>query len=139
MTVVGNLDWKEKIDKMGTIEMPQLNSTIFSLDSIEGILLIVLAIFIIKYSSKKIVDIIFSLLGVALVFELLYILGNTPLDNYTHISSVFKYDIFSSIAQLVPGTKLAEWLQTAGYVVTNFMYGLVDWVIHLPDIFFSSL
>lgn len=124
---------------MGTIEMPQLNSTIFSLDSIEGILLIVLAIFIIKYSSKKIVDIIFSLLGVALVFELLYILGNTPLDNYTHISSVFKYDIFSSIAQLVPGTKLAEWLQTAGYVVTNFMYGLVDWVIHLPDIFFSSL
>ena len=124
---------------MGTIEMPQLNSTIFSLDSIEGILLIVLAIFIIKYSSKKIVDIIFSLLGVALVFELLYILGNTPLDNYTHISSVFKYDIFSSIAQLVPGTKLAEWLQTAGSVVTNFMYGLVDWVIHLPDIFFSSL
>lgn len=124
---------------MSTIEMPQLNSTIFSLDSIEGILLIVLAIFIIKYSSKKIVDIIFSLLGVALVFELLYILGNTPLDNYTHISSVFKYDIFSSIAQLVPGTKLAEWLQTAGYVVTNFMYGLVDWVIHLPETFFSSL
>lgn len=109
---------------------PEFDGNIFSLSSISMILLIVALIFFIKYSSKKIVDLIFGILGILFLFQVLYIVGNTPIDQYIHISKVFKYDIFSSIAQFFPGTKFAQYLSTAGHWLSQFMVDLVNWIFN---------
>lgn len=121
------------------IPFPELNSSIFSLNSIEGILLVVgiffIIFFTIKYSTKKIVNLIFRLLGVLLIFQILYIIGTTSIDQYVHLSYIFKYDIFSAIAQFFPGTWLAKALTTAGHWLSQGMADIVNWIWSIPSMF----
>ena len=124
---------------MTEIPIPELNPSAFSINSVQGILFLILAFFVIKWSSQKFVDIAFKLVGIILLLEILYILGQSPIDKYIGISELIKYDVFGSIAQLMPGTKLAEWLLTFGNILSNFLLNLFNWVLKLPTRFFEAL
>ena len=86
------------------IEVPELNSQWFSLDSIEGILIVIFMIFLMIRSGKRVADMIFGFIGIAFVVQILFILGQTNLNNYIPIAKYIKYDCFSAIAQLFPNT-----------------------------------
>lgn len=112
------------------IPTPEFDGNIFSVSSISLILFVVALIFLIKYSSKKIVDLIFAIIGLVFLFQILYIIGNTSLDKYIHLSAVFKYDVFSSIAQFFPNTVFAKYLSMAGHWLSQFMADLINWIMN---------
>ena len=104
-----------------------------SVQNIWAILLIVFLFFIAKNASKKIVDIFFGALVVALIFQVLYALGLSKLDEFLHISRVFKYDVFSYIALLFgPESLPGRIITIADKFLTGFISDFATWIIEMP-------
>lgn len=119
-----------------TLPTPDFSSAgLFSSNTIVFLLMCVAIFFMIKYSAKKGVDLIFKIAGLIFLFQILYIIGLTPMDQYLHISSIFKYDFFTMIGALFPGTVIATWLSTLGTWLSQFMIDIVNWVLNLPQMF----
>ena len=89
-----------------------LNPNAFTFDSVEGIVVISLIIFAIFAIGRRMIQAFFWCLGALILLEVLYSLSLTSLNDTIPISKVIKYDVVSSIAQLFPGTKLADWILT---------------------------
>ena len=119
---------------MDIINIPEadLESNVFSVHSIEGILLIIAIFFIIKYATKKAVDIAIKLSGIILLFQILYLIGCSPIDEYLKLSTIFKYDVFSTIARVFPGTFLCKILTTFGYYLSQFTADIINWIVSIP-------
>lgn len=91
-----------------------------SLQGFEGLLVILLVVFIVYSVSKKMLRFASFALGVLMVMQLGYMFSLTDINNYIPLSSVFKYDIVSSAVHFlgnnVVTNKLVEffkWLQQA--------------------------
>lgn len=110
------------------IEIPELNSQWFSLDSIEGILIVIFMIFIMIHSSKRVVNMIFGLLAVIVGVQVLFILGQTDLNNYVPIAKFFHHDVFGAIAQLMPGTKAAQILMMISQFMTDLIGSFIGFI-----------
>lgn len=110
------------------IPFPELNSSAFTLESLQGIFILIAGFFIIKYSAERVVDVIFRLAGFIIIWQILYVVGCSSLDTYTHFSMIFHYDVFSSLAQLVPGTFIAKALTWMGYYLSCFIADIINWV-----------
>ena len=111
-----------------TIPFPELDPSVFSWNSLYGIFILVAGFFIIKYSAERVVDVVFRLAGFIIGWQMLYVVVCSSLDHYTHLSYIFHYDIFSSLAQLVPGTFLAKILTWTGYYISCFIADIINWI-----------
>jgi len=110
------------------IPFPELEPSVFTWNSLPGIFILIAGFFIIKYSSERIVDVVFKLAGFIIIWQILYVVGCSSLDSVTHFSMIFHYDIFSSIAQLFPGTFIAKGLTWMGYYLSQFIADIINWV-----------
>lgn len=87
-----------------------LNPSAWHLDSTEGIITLVLTLFLIYAIKEKAGKFIMWCVGGLLLIQIFYILGQTGVNNYIPFATIFKYDYFSSLAQLCVGTKLSDGL-----------------------------
>lgn len=87
-----------------------LNPSAFSLDSIPGIICIILLITLFYSLYKRATKAVGWLLGILIVYEAMYCLSLTGFNDLVHLSTVFKHDILVSIAQLFVGTPICTGL-----------------------------
>lgn len=85
-----------------------LNSNRWSIDSIEGVIIILIILFLVYSISKKLIDFIWWCIGLLLFIQIGYILSLTSLNNTIPLSTIFRYDILSAIAQVFVGTKFSD-------------------------------
>lgn len=113
-TIYNGFRLEKKENSMYSIEdlKQVLNPNAFTFDSVEGIVVISLIIFAIFAIGRRMIQAFFWCLGALILLEVLYSLSLTSLNDTIPISKVIKYDVVSSIAQLFPGTKLADWILT---------------------------
>lgn len=103
------------------ITLPELNPSAWSLDSIEGVVILLIVAFITWAAIKKMFNFLWMAVGAIFLIQFLYVLGQTSFNEIIPIASWFKYDIFSALAQLCVGTKLSEWLTAFGTWFSNVM------------------
>lgn len=108
------------------ISLPELNPSALSLDSGEGIILLLLIGFMIWCVVKRMFKFLWMALSVVFFVQFLYVLGQTSFSTIIPINTVFKYDIFSALAQLCVGTKISEWLISFGTWLSNAMLPLCN-------------
>lgn len=115
--------------------MDSLNPSIFSFNSIPGILIIILIIILIHSFYKKAIESIGWIIGILLVYELFYCLSLTGINDYIPLSYVFKYDILVSIAQLFVGTPICDGL----LYVASFCAALMQRIWMLGETVFKAI
>ena len=98
----------------------------FTLNSIEGLLVIALIIFLVYAIGKRIIKMICTSAALLVFIEMLYGLSLTAFNNVVHISSVVKYSLMVSIAQLFPGTFISDGLITASAYILMWMHRVVE-------------
>ena len=108
------------------ISLPELNPSALSLDSGEGIILLLLIGFMIWCVVKRLFKFLWMAVGIVFLVQFLYVLGQTSFSTIIPINTVFKYDIFSALAQLCVGTKISEWLISFGTWLSNAMLPLCN-------------
>ena len=115
---------------MTGIQIPTESTTgFFNVGTIEGILVLILVIFILKESSKKVVNMIWGFIGLIFVFQVLFILGQTPINDIIPIASFFKFDAFSAVAQLIPWEPAKNVLYTISNFLTSMILSVVNAII----------
>lgn len=97
--------------------MSLLNPSAFTIDSLEGILLIGLIIYMIYHMTKKTKRIIKFCLEIMLALQIGYWLSFTSINNIINLRSIFKYDIITAIAQVFVETKLCDILISLNAVI----------------------
>lgn len=85
-----------------------MNPSVWSSQSIEGIIVMVLIIFVIYKLFHRAYRFVWWCVGLIIFIQCMYILGISPVNNYIPLHSIFPYDILSSIAQLFVGTKAGD-------------------------------
>lgn len=103
--------------KIPTSDM--LNPSILSFDSVQGVLVAIILFVIILSCIKKVGKLTMQCTGALIIIQICYILGTTSLNAYIPFSSIFKYDLLTSLAQLCVGTKLSDIILTINYVITT--------------------
>ena len=105
-----------------------INSLSVSADNIEGILILLLFLFLLHEVSQKLVHFAGWLLGVVFIFQFCYCMSFTGIDSYMHFSTFFKYDVLTAIAQYFAGTKICNallWTGTFMQVICNGLAGFL--------------
>jgi hypothetical protein len=110
-----------------------LNPNTWSLDSTEGIITLVLTVFLIYAIKEKASKFIMWCIGGLLLIQIFYLLSLTNLNNYIPFGTIFKYDMFASLAQLCVGTKLSDgllwcdaWLRHILELVGTYVTDVLD-------------
>lgn len=85
-----------------------LNSTVFSLNSIPGIIALILIITIIYGIYRRATRAVSWTLGIIVLYEAFFCLSLTGFNNLIPLSTIFKYDICTSLAQLFVGTPISD-------------------------------
>ena len=89
----------------------QLNPKILSPDSIQGLITLLLILYIVSRFVNKLGDAFRWSLSLILFMQIGHIISNAGLKNILPFAGqLFKYDVLESIAQLCVGTKLCEWI-----------------------------
>ena len=114
-----------------------LNSTALSTDSIYGILIIIVIAYLIIRGIRHVTSSIGSIVGFVLFLEICHILAfNTSVGTwFPAAQDIFKYDVFTALAQLCVGTPVADfllwtqaWLNTVCLTVVKYvMYFMQQW------------
>lgn len=107
---------------------PQITSNVFNLGTVEGILVVLFVGFLLWHSSKKVVGIISGILFLFVVFQIMYGIGQSDLNRILNIAGLFHYDAFTYLANLIPGTKIAEFILQAGSFINGFTINFGNWV-----------
>ena len=122
-----------------------LNPSIFTLDSMEGVVVTVLAVVIIYRVTKNLAGFVGWCIGALVLIQFGHILGFTVLNDLFPFRDIFKYDVIASLAQLFAGTKGADallyldaMLQYGAKVVAEFLYGLFPAAGRIVDEFFQA-
>ena len=105
-----------------TIQIPELNPSALSFDSLEGVIIIVAIAFIVWCIARKFIKFVWWSIGLIFFIQIMYVIGKSPVNDIIPIGSVFKYDIFTAIAQLFVGTKFSDGLLWFGNWLSNLMY-----------------
>lgn len=90
--------------------LESLNPSIFSLNSIPGIIILILIIMLIYSFYRHATKAIGWFGGILIVYEAFYCLSLTGLNDFIPLSYVFKHDILVSISQLFVGTPICDGL-----------------------------
>lgn len=122
-----------------------LNPSIFTLDSMEGVIVTVLAVIIIYRITKNMAGFVGWCIGLLVLIQFGHILGFTVLNDYFPFRDIFKYDVIASLAQLFAGTKIAgvllyfdAMLQYGAKVVSGFLCDIFPAAGRLADQFFQA-
>ena len=89
-----------------------LDDTVTSVNSIEGVIVLLLIAFIIYSVVEKSFQFLKFSVGVLLIIEIGYVLSITGFNELLPFNRVFKYDVLTSLAQLCVGTKVSSVLLT---------------------------
>lgn len=107
-----------------------LNSSMFSTDSIEGWICILLLGFMVWNLCRKAMKFVAWSVTVIFLFQTFYWLSFTGLNDYIPLDRVFKYDVLTSIAQCFAGTRVCDallwanaWLQAVMFRVGELVFG----------------
>lgn len=90
-----------------------LNSEMFSTDSIEGWICILLLGFIVWNLGRKAMKFVGWSVSVIFLFQVMHWLSLTSLNDIVPLSTYFKYDVMTSIAQCFVGTRACDLILTA--------------------------
>lgn len=114
-----------------------LNSSILSTDSLYGILIIIVVAYLVVRGIRKVTSSIGSVIGFILFLEIAHILAfNTSLGDMVPIAKeIFKYDVFTALAQLFVGTPVADALLYIQAWLNTVMMTVVAWVMKLLPMF----
>lgn len=114
-----------------------LNSSILSTDSLYGILIIIVVAYLVVRGIRKVTSSIGSVIGFILFLEIAHILAfNTSLGDIVPIAKeIFKYDVFTALAQLFVGTPVADALLYIQAWLNTVMMTVVAWVMKLLPMF----
>ena len=94
-----------------------LNPSIFSLNSIPGIIVLILIITIIYCIAKKATQALNWILKFILLYECFFCLSLTGFNDLVPLSKVFRFDICTSLAQLFVGTPICDgFLYVASFI-----------------------
>lgn len=85
-----------------------LNPSIFTLDSMEGVIVTALAIIILYRITKNLTDFIGWCIGALILIQVGHVLGFTVLNAYFPFRDIFKFDVIAALAQLFAGTAIAD-------------------------------
>ena len=98
-----------------------LNPSALTLDSVEGVLVLILILFMLHSFSEKMFKVASWCFAGILIIQIGYYLSFTGLNEYIPFSSIFKYDIMTSLAQLCVGTKLSDIILYASAVLQTIL------------------
>lgn len=122
-----------------------LNPSIFTLDSMEGVVVTILVIILVYRITKNLGNFIGWCIGALVLIQFGHMLGFTVLNDYFPFRDVFKYDLIASISQLFAGTFVADillyfdaMLQYGAKTVAEFLVKLFPAMGRLSDQFFQS-
>ena len=88
-----------------------LNPSIFTWNSLEGILVILFIVGIVLHFGKKVKNIIMSGFMFMIFLEMMHILAMSSVgDRFTILQTIFAYDTIQSLAQLCVGTPICTLL-----------------------------
>ena len=85
-----------------------LNPSIFTLDSAEGVVVTVLAVLIVYRLTKNLAGFVGWCVGALVLIQFGYVFGFTVLNDFFPFRDIFKYDLLASLAQLFAGTPVAS-------------------------------
>ena len=115
---------------MNNVQIPTESTTgLFNVGTIEGILVLILVIFILKESSKKVVNMVWGIVGLVFAFQFLYILGQTSFNNIVPVGNFFKYDALGALAQLIPWQPAKDFLMTCSNFLTTFIMSAANMLV----------
>lgn len=97
-----------------------LNPSIFSWDSAEGVVVTLLCVVIVYRVTKNLAGFVGWCMGILVLIQFGYLFGFTVLNDYFPFRDIFKFDVLASLAQLFSGTKIADGLL---YLDAMFQYG----------------
>lgn len=106
------------------------SQSLLSSEMIVEIILLIFAFFMIKEASKKVIAIISGVLFIGLVFQIMFYVGQSPAEQYLHVSTLFKYDFLAWLAGLFPNTKLSVLILQFSAFLKDFVCSFAAWVIN---------
>lgn len=118
-----------------------LNPTVLSTDSLHGLLIIGVIAFLVYWGIKHATRSIGSILAFVLLIEIGHVVAfNTTVGELAPITkTIFKYDVFTALAQLFVGTKIADvllyiqaWLNSVMQAVVN---GVEQGLVYVGNFF----
>lgn len=122
-----------------------LNPSIFTLDSMEGVIVTALAIIVVYRVTKNLAGFVGWCIGALILIQFGHVLGFTVLNNYFPFRDIFKFDVVASMAQLFSGTFVADWLlyfdamlQYGAKVVSEVLVQVFPSMGRLWDKFFEA-
>ena len=116
-----------KNDLMGLI-----NPSAFTSDSVEGVIIILLFLFLVYEVSHKAIHFAGWLCGLIFMFQVGHWLSFTGLNRMIPLNTIFKYDVLTAIAQCFVGTKVCDGLLYANAfirTVCSQMYNLLSGLV----------
>lgn len=113
-----------------------LNQSVFSGDSVYGILIVILIVFLLIRSIHKMTNFVLSLCGFLLLLQVMHWVSmNTPVGTWAPVlQSVFKYDVFTALAQLFVGTPVADGLLWLQAWLNTVLAAVAGWVLYLVQL-----
>lgn len=85
-----------------------LNPSVFTVDSLEGVLVILIVIFLVYRLTRHLGDFVGWLIGALFMIQLCYLLGMTAVNDYIPFANFFKYDVITAVAQVFEGTFVCD-------------------------------
>lgn len=113
-----------------------LNQSVFSGDSVYGILIVILIVFLLIRSIHKMTNFVLSLCGFLLLLQVMHWVSmNTLVGTWAPVlQSVFKYDVFTALAQLFVGTPMADGLLWLQAWLNTVLAAVAGWVLYLVQL-----
>lgn len=108
-----------------------LNASAVSPDSLYGLLIVIVVAYLVVRGIRKVTSSVGSVIGFILFLEVAHILAfNTVVGQWAPIAQeIFKYDVFTAIAQLFVGTPVADFLLYTQAWLNTVMLTVVDRVL----------
>ena len=118
-----------------------LNDSAFSIDSIYGILFLILAIFVTVKICKSLRQSVMWWIGLILFLEIMHVLAfETVLGSWVPVIQViFKYDVLTMFAQWCVGTKVSEFLLLLQAYISTIIGGTFATIFHWFELLFSFM
>ena len=110
-----------------------LNDTIFSIDSIYGIVIILFIVWCVWRMLRHAAGSPFRIIGFLLLLQIGHVVAfNVNVGNATHVlQTIFKYDVLTALAQLCVGTRVADVLLYVQAWLNAVVGGAISIVVEL--------
>lgn len=118
-----------------------LNASAFSVDSVYGVIVLLLAVFLSIKICKSLRKSIMWWIGLVLFLEIMHVLAfSTVLGTWIPATQViFKYDVLTMFAQWCVGTKVSEFLLLLQAYISTIVGGAFATIFHWFELLFGFM